>query len=336
MHIAVLTNAYPPMKGGASRMAELQVEMLKAAGHEVRVFRPETAWFGYPAPIRLFFHLFDLLANRTFVDKIIGWHPEVLLTHNLTGCGFGTPSEIRKSQVASRKVRWIHVLHDVQLFEPSGRVRDSEPITRWQKMWCHLRRTKLGSPDLVLSPTGWLLEQHKRRGLFTDVKTEVLPNPAPPIVFALRSPSEPLKLFFLGHTSEKGIELVKRLQKRITDPIHIITESSHEEVLVAMREADVMLFPSQIAENQPMALLEAMSLGLPVVASDVGGVRETLKGVGFVVARDDVDAWVLAIKRLRDPDEYREQTTMMYERAKEYDTEKYAVRLLAIIAGQTV
>ncbi len=331
MRIAVLTNAYPPMTGGASRMAELQVEMFKSAGHEVRVFRPETNWFHYPAPIRLFFHLFDLLSNREFVDKIISWHPDVLLTHNLTGCGFGTPSAIQ-----SERTRWIHVLHDVQLFEPSGRVRDPEPITVWQKFWMSLRSRVLGKPDLVLSPTGWLLEQHKRRGLFTDVKTEVLPNPAPPIVFALRSPSEPLKLFFLGHTSEKGAALVKRLQKRITDPIHIITQAPHEEVLEAMRDADVMLFPSQIAENQPMALLEAMSLGLPVVASDVGGVRETLKGVGYVVARDDVDAWVLAIKRLRDPDEYREQTTMMYERAKEYDAEKYAARLLAIIASPQI
>ncbi|MCC6563981.1 glycosyltransferase family 4 protein [Candidatus Uhrbacteria bacterium] len=328
MRIAVLTNAYPPMKGGASRIAELHVQMLEAAGHEVRVFRPETGWFAYPAPIRLFFHLFDLLSNRKFVDKIIGWHPEVLLTHNLTGCGFGTPSAIQ-----SERTRWIHVLHDVQLFQPDGRLRDPQPITHWQKLWGGLRARVLGKPDLVISPTGWLLEQHKRRGFFSDVRVEVLPSPAPAISFALRAPSEPLKLFFLGHTPDKGIELVKKLQKRIADPVHIITQAPNEEVLDAMRQADVMLFPSQIAENQPVVLLEAMSLGLPVVASDVGGVRETLKGAGVVVQRDDVDAWVLAISRLRDPEEYREQTTMMYERAKEYDAEVYAKRLIGLVAG---
>ncbi len=350
MRIAVLTNAYPPMKGGASRIAELQVQMLEAAGHEVRVFQPDTGWFKYPAPIRVFLHVLDLFSNREFVDKIIGWHPEVLLTHNLTGCGFGTPSAIQ-----SERTRWIHVLHDVQLFQPDGRLRDPQPITQWQKLWGGLRGRFLGKPDLVISPTGWLIEQHLRRGLFSDARAEVLPNPAPAISFALRSPSQPLKLFYLGHTRQKGTELLatifsklenvflhaiepsadmNALAKRFPERVRLSGYIPNEEVVAAMREADVMVFPSQIMENQPTVLLEAMSVGLPVVASDVGGVRETLKGAGLVVQPDDVDAWVLAINRLRDPDEYREQTTMMYERAKEYDAVAYSKKLLQLVSSR--
>lgn len=330
MRIAVLTNALGAT-GGAGRLAELHVQMLEAAGHEVKVFQPNTDWFAWPAPIRVFRHLADLLSHRVMVDKIIGWHPDILLTHNLTGCGFGTPSAVR-----SDRTKWIHILHDVQLFQPNGRLRDADPITPWQKLWTNLRKRFLGTPDLVISPTGWMLEQHMRRGLFSDARAEVLPNPAPAVAFALRAPSQPLKLFFLGHTPEKGKVIIDKLQTRVNDPIRVLTRASNMEVLDAMREADVLLFPSQIIENQPIVLLEAMSLGLPVIASDVGGVRETLKGAGIVVQRDDIEAWVLAINRLRDPEEYREQTVMMYERAKEYDADVYAKRFLSLIASPQI
>jgi glycosyltransferase involved in cell wall biosynthesis len=328
MKIAVLTNAYPPMKGGASRIAELQVGILEAAGHQVRVFRPETEWLRWPAPIRLLRHLADLFSHREMVDKIIAWHPNVLLTHNLTACGFATPSAVQSEQT-----KWMHVLHDVQLFEPSGRLRISEPFTYWQKMWSAMRRSFFHSPDLVISPTQWLLDQHARRGWFEGVRCEVLANPAPGIAFALRAPSDPLKLLFVGHSKEKGSELMDRIAKRISVPIQRIASAPHGQIMDAMREADVLLVPSQIMENQPTVLLEAASVGLPVIASDVGGVRETLDGAGLVVPRDDEDAWIKAVDSLRNPDTYREQSTAMYELAKRHDPEAYTTRFLSLIAS---
>ncbi len=334
MKIAVLTNAYPPMKGGASRIAELQVGILKEAGHQVRVFRPETDWFHWPAPIRAFRHLADLFSHRDMVDKIIGWHPDVLLTHNLTGCGFGTASTIQDvKNKEQRAVRWIHFLHDVQLFEPSGRLRESEPVTVWQKTWSGLRQRFFGAPDLVLSPTQWLFDQHIRRGWFDGIRSEILPNPAPPVVFALRAPSESLRLLFIGGTKEKGAELVERLMSRMPHRVTTLMNASHAAVLDAMREADVLLVPSQIMENQPTVLIEAASVGLPVVASDVGGIRETLDGAGLIVPRDDEDAWITAIESLRDPETYREQSSSMYELAKRHEAEAYAARFLSLIAS---
>ncbi|MCR4256401.1 MAG: glycosyltransferase, partial [Candidatus Uhrbacteria bacterium] len=214
MKIALLTNAFGP-PGGAGRIAELQTDILKNAGHEVRVFRPDTAWLRWPAPIRLLRHLADLFSHREMVDKIIAWHPDVLLTHNLTGCGFGTPSVVQDAKSKEqRAVTWVHVLHDVQLFEPSGRLRASEPVTNWQKLWSGMRRSFFRSPNLVISPTQWLLDQHKRRGWFEGARCEVLANPAPEIVFAMRAPGETLRLLFVGGTKEKGAGIVSRLASR--------------------------------------------------------------------------------------------------------------------------
>ncbi len=346
MKIALLTNAFGP-PGGAGRIAEMQVGILKDAGHEVRVFRPDTGWLRWPAPIRLLRHLADLFSHREMTDKIIAWHPDVLLTHNLTGCGFGTPSAVsQKSKVKSQKfvipteaegslrnVAWIHVLHDVQLFEPSGRLKDAGPVTRWQKTWTAMRQFFFGTPDLVISPTKWLLDQHLRRGWFEGVRTEVLPNPAPPVSFALRAPSDPLRLLSVGGTKEKGAELMSDLEMRYALSVTILETVSHAQVLNAMREADVLLVPSQIEENQPTVILEAMSVGLPVIASDVGGVRETLGDAGLIVPRDSEEAWIRAIESLQDPETYRDQSTAMYERAKAFDAEKYATRFLSFIGS---
>lgn len=52
----------------------------------------------------------------------------------------------------------------------------------------------------------------------------------------------------------------------------------HEDVAVWLSAADVLILPS-LAEGSPNAVKEAAACGLPVVATDVGDVAETLAGV---------------------------------------------------------
>jgi glycosyltransferase involved in cell wall biosynthesis len=64
---------------------------------------------------------------------------------------------------------------------------------------------------------------------------------------------------------------------------------------------DVYLLPSRL-EAFPVTVMEAMQAGVPVVATDVGSVREAVDDgeTGFVVPVEDVDAMVEAVRRLRD------------------------------------
>jgi glycosyltransferase involved in cell wall biosynthesis len=74
-------------------------------------------------------------------------------------------------------------------------------------------------------------------------------------------------------------------------------------------QADLVIFPSVWDEPFGLVGIEAMAHGVPVVAFDVGGVREWLtEGVGgWCVPRKDVDAMALAIDTaLSDPDLRRE------------------------------
>lgn len=356
LRIAVLTNAFPPKQvGGAARIAAVQVEMLKQAGHEVRVWSPEIAWFAAPAWQRLWHHLRDLFPRKGLVSEILAWKPDILLTHNLTGCGFGTPKAMK-----AQGVRWIHVLHDIQLFEPSGQLYRLRPVTFWQLGWAFLRFHAFGRPHAIISPTHWLLEQHYLRFLLThlhhhgDIEMHVLPNPGPVLDPVSRGLHTPVRLLFVGHlTPAKGSRLLLQIMHtlRIPAELHIVGDGPDRQlftssrlpitlhgaqdqagVLAAMRSADILLVPSEIHENQPTVILEAASVNLPVIASRRGGIPETLgeAGAEMICSHNHAHAWCQAIERLTDPDVYLHQSRMIQRIAELHDPQIYAQNFLAL------
>lgn len=84
---------------------------------------------------------------------------------------------------------------------------------------------------------------------------------------------------------------------------------------------DVYLLPSRL-EAFPVTIQEAMQAGVPVVATEVGSVREAIDDgeTGFVVPVEDVDAMVDAIRRLHDDPELR---TRLGERARSVGLERF-------------
>ncbi len=66
----------------------------------------------------------------------------------------------------------------------------------------------------------------------------------------------------------------ERLAAQLNVPL--IVPGHQEHIAAIMRAFDVFVLPS-IYEGRPFALLEAMALGLPIVATDIVGVRDVLK-----------------------------------------------------------
>ena len=75
-----------------------------------------------------------------------------------------------------------------------------------------------------------------------------------------------------------------------------------------LRNWDVFALPSY-DEGLPIAVLEAMAEGLPVVATDVGGIPELVQneGTGYLIEPKDVDALHKALRKLATSSELRSQ-----------------------------
>ena len=82
----------------------------------------------------------------------------------------------------------------------------------------------------------------------------------------------------------------------VGDAVRFAGYVANEELAPYYRTADVFVLPSEF-DNSPNVVLEAMSVGLPVVATNVGGVAEFVEvnGGGSLVPRGDTAALASAI-----------------------------------------
>ncbi len=96
----------------------------------------------------------------------------------------------------------------------------------------------------------------------------------------------------------------------------------------ALAQLDVMVLPSLYGEGMPMAVLEAMAAGIPVVASDVEGIPEVLDHgrTGLVVPPGNDQALAAELAALMDG---RHDWSLMRRRAYELQCERYSSRSMA-------
>lgn len=94
-------------------------------------------------------------------------------------------------------------------------------------------------------------------------------------------------------------EGLERLARELEVDSKVVFLGFREDVGDLLHAADLFVHPSR-SEGLPLAVIEAMSVGLPVVASDVGGIPEVVSdGVtGILVPPEDVDSLAAGIASL--------------------------------------
>jgi len=292
-----------PEQGPVLRSKENKMQIFR--------FRPKNLYYVLedrtkPFWQRIIWHVIDLISSHSAkqISNILHQtQPDVVITHNLKGIGLTIPRAIR-----SCRILHIHVLHDVQLVIPSGMLIHGQEEHWLNKGWLQEQYQKatcraLGSPSVVISPSKFLLNFHNERGFFKNSKNQILPNPTPEFGIAQRRhPSGLLKLLFLGSLEEhKGLTWLLEtlrsidadfeftaagtgsLESRVTSlslidkRFKLFGAFSKDEAAELLASSDCLIVPSLCYENSPTVIYEALSCGVPVVASNIGGIPELIE-----------------------------------------------------------
>jgi glycosyltransferase involved in cell wall biosynthesis len=272
------------------------------------------------------------VGSARFVKKILEEEqPDVVHTHNLMGLGFLIPRVIRKLSI-----HHVHTVHDVQLVEPSGIIlKQKEHHFRYgglpTRAYSWVMKQLMGSPEVIISPSQFLLDFYTDRGFFRQSKKILLRNP---ITFDIAEyaphPDEHIfRFLYLGQVEEhKGVELLidafKGLSLSDSVQLHIVGSGSvlrdieesvkgysRIQIYGRMRRGDLpglfrkmnmVVVPSLCYENSPTVIFESFAFGLPVLASNIEGIAELIREgengmtfqAGDIASLQEKMAWCIA------------------------------------------
>ncbi len=128
-----------------------------------------------------------------------------------------------------------------------------------------------------------------------------------------------LKLFVVGDGPLKEKLRSRSIEYHIDRNVIFTGEQHADGVQKMLQISDIFVLPSLFREGLSIALIEAIGMGLPVVASDVGGNPEIVEDRrnGFLFQPGDTDGLARALETLiRDPDS---RTRMGLESRKIYE-----------------
>jgi glycosyltransferase involved in cell wall biosynthesis len=192
------------------------------------------------------------------------------------------------------------------------------------------QRSLLGAVDRFLVPSGGAIERLRSLGAPTD-RMAVLHNALPGSAFvkASRAGDGRHALCTGRLVQEKGIDLaiaacarlrvplvvagrgpaeprLRRLASDLGADVRFVGQVGREELGNLRRRAALTLFPSRWDEPGPFAVIESMAAGVPVLASNLGGLPEIVGEEGVLPA-DAIDAWAQALSSLWSKPERRQQ-----------------------------
>lgn len=143
---------------------------------------------------------------------------------------------------------------------------------------------------------------------FPDVVTFVNPHPKKGVDVALGVAAAcPHIPFVFVRTWPLDEQTKRRIDDRIKTLSNVQMVGPVGDMKSIYRKTKILLAPSQWIEAYGRVATEAQFSGIPVVASDIGGLGEAVGPGGILIdPKASVDVWAAAIDRLwSNPDEYR-------------------------------
>lgn len=228
-----------------------------------------------------------------------------------------TPFDVTLSAVDAVKslnLPLVYTLHDyfllcrrVVLLHSSGQICTQKNISPLCKVYRGLTEKIIRDKiDIVIAPSQFILNEHRKYGFFKDTKAIVLSHgmEAADIVKNDNSVGKKqkgcLNILYTGSlTRHKGVHILIEAFRQIDDKnvrLHIVGSGVYENKLKNLAEgdariafygrlsyedtqkfyitADVSVVPSIWYDVRPNVIPEAFRASIPVIASDIGGIPE--------------------------------------------------------------
>jgi len=140
-----------------------------------------------------------------------------------------------------------------------------------------------------------------------------------------------IKLCIVGEGRLKTSLLKLTEELKVADSVEFL--GTRKDIEKLMRKSKVFVLPSRW-EGLPMVILEAMTNGLPVIATRVGGIVEVIENGedGIVVESDNPEELANAVAKLMSDETLRLTiSTKAYNKVRhEYSIEKYTGELIKL------
>lgn len=240
---------------------------------------------------------------------------------------------------------------DVVVSHAGNTVRAAAVAARWRKPNVRMAHGMIPDPEVL---EGAALVVFNSHNLATSVDCRSPWIVCHPPVVAEEFRTEPGDRVTLVNLSEqKGGELFWRLvrcapHRRFLGVVgahgnQYIERAANAEIIGTTGDmrGDVyartrlLLMPSD-QETWGMTAIEAAASGIPTIASDLPGLRESLDDAGIYVDRADGQAWLDAIERLHDPTEWSAASAAVLVRSAELDPTADLDRFLDAMEGLVV
>jgi glycosyltransferase involved in cell wall biosynthesis len=143
----------------------------------------------------------------------------------------------------------------------------------------------------------------------------------------------PLPLLVVGNGPERA-----RLEALARPGVEFRGAVDADEAARLLERARALLYPSRWYEGSPRAVIEALAAGVPVIASDIGGLPEHVShnASGLLVPVDDAEAWTEAIEGLMDDVVSKRLGDGAYESWRESFSPEVALRSLEKIYREAI
>ena len=170
------------------------------------------------------------------------------------------------------------------------------------------------------------------------------------IVRATLAPATPFRILFVGrHIERKGIEylikaaalldsekfqvrivgagdLTEKLKEQAPEQVLFLGKVSKEELAKEYQNANCFVLPSIVdsrgdTEGLGVVLIEAVEYGVPIIASNVGGIPDVVidKKTGLLVPEKNPEALAAAIKELAENEDLQKSLALgANEHIKQY------------------